>query len=75
VFSDVGRRAVGDGLRYDWSVYQMEFSRNLLFTQSLVALGVLRDHVLASLLSGSVVPPARPPRNARGDINQCYNAL
>ena len=21
------------GLRYDWSVYQMEFSRNLLFTR------------------------------------------
>lgn len=43
--------------------------------RSLVALGVLRDHVLAPLLSGRVAPPSRPPRNTRGDINQHYKTL
>jgi hypothetical protein len=43
--------------------------------RSMVALGVLRDQVLAPLLSGRSVPPPRRPRNSRGDVNQHYRTL
>lgn len=43
--------------------------------RSMVALGVLRDQVLAPLLSGRSVPPSSRPRNPAGDINQHYKTL
>jgi hypothetical protein len=43
--------------------------------RNMVALTVLRDKVLAPLLSHRSTPPARRPRNVRADINQHYKTL
>lgn len=43
--------------------------------RNMVTLGVLRDQILAPLLSGRSVPPSRRPRNPGGDINQHYKTL